>query len=81
MPIYEFHCAHCKKDSEILVRSSKWEGTACPRCGSTKLAKKLSVFAASSSGGDLGCDNCPDTCCDTRGSKGAHPCGSACRCH
>jgi len=22
MPIYEFHCAACKKDSEILVRSS-----------------------------------------------------------
>jgi putative FmdB family regulatory protein len=47
MPIYEFHCEKCEKDSEILVRSSKWEGTPCPHCGSKKLAKKLSVFASS----------------------------------
>ena len=50
MPIYEFHCEKCEKDSEVLVRSSDWKGTRCPHCGSTKLAKKLSVFA--SSGGD-----------------------------
>jgi len=55
MPIYEFHCGKCEKDSEILVRSSKWEGTRCPLCGSTRLTKKLSVFASStatSGGGD-----------------------------
>jgi putative FmdB family regulatory protein len=56
MPIYEFHCSACKKDSEVLVRSSDWKGTQCPNCGSTKLAKKLSVFASSvadSGGGSL----------------------------
>jgi putative FmdB family regulatory protein len=47
MPIYEFHCEKCKKESEILVRSSKWRGAKCPHCGSTKLVKKLSVFASS----------------------------------
>lgn len=47
MPLYEFHCNHCGKDSEILVRSSNWKGTECPACHSTKLVKKLSVFAAS----------------------------------
>ncbi|MGZ4961720.1 MAG: FmdB family zinc ribbon protein [Limisphaerales bacterium] len=47
MPIYEFHCEKCGVDSEILVRSSKWEGTPCPKCGSKKLSKKLSVFASS----------------------------------
>jgi putative FmdB family regulatory protein len=47
MPIYEFHCSKCGKDSEVLVRSSKWEGTPCPHCGSKKLSKKLSVFASS----------------------------------
>ena len=31
----------------MLVRSSKWEGTPCPKCGSKKLQKKLSVFASS----------------------------------
>jgi putative FmdB family regulatory protein len=46
MPIYEFHCDGCQKDSEILVRSTRWKGTPCPYCGSTKLEKKLSVFAS-----------------------------------
>lgn len=49
MPIYEFHCAECNGDSEVLVRTSDWKGTPCPRCGSVKLEKKLSVFASSGS--------------------------------
>jgi len=52
MPIYEFHCDGCEKDSEILVRSSNWKGTKCPHCGSMKLEKKLSVFASSGAGGN-----------------------------
>jgi putative FmdB family regulatory protein len=47
MPIYEFHCEKCEQDSEVLVRSSNWKGAKCPHCGSTRLAKKLSVFASS----------------------------------
>jgi putative FmdB family regulatory protein len=70
MPIYEFHCGKCEKDSEILIRSSKWEGTKCPHCGSTKLAKKFSTFASAtpssgggaaescSSGGQGSCGRC-----------------------
>lgn len=50
MPLYEFHCAGCDRDSEVLVRTTRWEGTPCPHCGSVKLEKKLSVFAAA--GGD-----------------------------
>jgi putative FmdB family regulatory protein len=50
MPIYEFHCAKCERDSEILVRSSDWQGTKCPHCGSMKLAKKFSTFASNSAG-------------------------------
>ncbi len=46
MPIYEFHCDKCDQDSEILVRSTDWQGTECPHCGSTRLQKKLSVFAS-----------------------------------
>jgi len=46
MPLYEFHCESCKKDSEVLVRSTRWKGTKCPHCQSAKLVKKLSVFAA-----------------------------------
>jgi len=50
MPIYEFHCAKCERDSEVLVRSSDWKGTQCPHCGSTRLEKKFSTFAANSAG-------------------------------
>ena len=47
MPIYEFHCGKCQKDSELLVRSNRWKGTKCPHCGSTKLSKNFSLFASS----------------------------------
>jgi putative FmdB family regulatory protein len=72
MPLYEFHCPKCQKDFELLVRSSKWEGTPCPHCGSKKLSKKLSVFAASvassTSAASASAMNpkgggCPDTLC------------------
>jgi len=50
MPIYEFHCGKCDKDSEILVRSSDWSGTKCPHCGSARLEKKFSTFASNAGG-------------------------------
>jgi putative FmdB family regulatory protein len=56
MPIYEFHCGKCNKDSEILVRSSDWEGTPCPHCGSKKLTKKFSVFASNGGAEAPACD-------------------------
>lgn len=71
MPIYEFHCHKCNQDSEVLVRSSDWSGTLCPKCGSARLEKKLSVFASSvagssSSGGGGGeapaCSGNPGSC-------------------
>ncbi len=63
MPIYEFHCGQCDKDSEILVRSSNWEGTKCPHCGSGKLSKKLSVFASSTGGeSEPSCTGNPSSC-------------------
>ena len=71
MPIYEFHCGKCNKDSEILVRSSHWEGTPCPHCGSTRLTKKFSTFASSTSGGSEG------SACDGAGGGGG---GGCCAC-
>ena len=66
MPIYEFHCDDCGRDSEVLVRSSRWEGTPCPQCGSTRLAKKFSTFAASVAGGGgndaPACSGVPSSC-------------------
>ncbi len=64
MPIYEFQCEECGRDSEVLVRSTKWDGTKCPQCGSVRLIKKLSVFA--STGGNEGapaeCSGQPRSC-------------------
>jgi len=51
MPIYEFHCGQCERDSEILVRSTDWKNAECPHCGSKKLAKKFSTFASANAGG------------------------------
>jgi len=47
MPIYEYACHKCGQEFETLVRS----GTVadCPRCHSTDLEKKLSVFATAGS--------------------------------
>jgi putative FmdB family regulatory protein len=69
MPIYEFHCEKCERDSEILLRSSDWKGTACPHCGSKKLSKKFSVFASAGSGGGNdapSCDGGGGGCCGGR---------------
>jgi putative FmdB family regulatory protein len=74
MPIYEFHCEKCERDSEILVRSSDWKGTSCPHCGSTKLSKKFSVFA--SAGGEG-----PSTPSMGGGNGGGGCCGGHCHGH
>jgi len=74
MPIYEFHCEQCAKDSEILVRSSNWQGTKCPHCGSTKLAKKFSTFASANAGGGAEAPSCssPGGCGCGRGRPHRH---------
>ena len=73
MPIYEFHCEKCERDSEILVRSSDWKGAECPHCGSKKLSKKFSTFASASAG---------STHTGSSGNGGGgHCCGGGCQCH
>jgi putative FmdB family regulatory protein len=67
MPIYEFHCEQCERDSEVLIRSSDWKGTVCPHCGSQKLSKKFSTFAAAGAGNrstpSMGSGNGGGGCC------------------
>lgn len=48
MPLYEYTCAECQVEVEILVRGE--EAPECPKCGSKKLEKLWSVPAAHSSG-------------------------------
>ncbi|MCU0770319.1 MAG: zinc ribbon domain-containing protein [Verrucomicrobia bacterium] len=71
MPIYEFHCTKCERDSEVLVRSSHWKGTACPHCGSKRLEKKLSTFASTTAGGS------EPSACGMGGGGGGGCCGCA----
>jgi putative FmdB family regulatory protein len=73
MPIYEFHCEKCGRDSEILVRSSDWSGTKCPHCGSSRLDKKFSTFASANAG-----QGSPTK---TSGGGGHHCCGGGCHAH
>lgn len=73
MPIYEFHCDKCEHDSEILVRSSDWKGTKCPHCGSAKISKKFSTFAAAGAAGK--------SAGPKSGGGGHHCCGGGCHAH
>ena len=44
MPIFEYTCNSCGHEFETLVRGA--DIPDCPKCASTALEKKLSVFAA-----------------------------------
>lgn len=46
MPIYEYLCEKCEHEFEHLAKSMSDTGAvACPKCGSKKTGRKLSVFA------------------------------------
>ncbi|MDF1543930.1 MAG: zinc ribbon domain-containing protein [bacterium] len=49
MPLFEYICADCGNEFEELVSSSE-QIISCPKCNSHSVERKLSVFAASSSG-------------------------------
>lgn len=75
MPIYEYHCPKCNKDHELLVRSSA-DQPDCPACGSKKLEKQFSTFAAGGSPSGGG-----ESCAHTGGCGCAHggmPAGGMC---
>ena len=44
MPIYEYTCETCEHDFELLIRGDDVPG--CPDCGSSQVARQLSVPAA-----------------------------------
>jgi putative FmdB family regulatory protein len=65
MPIYEYACSDCQENFEELVRS-KDQRVSCPKCGSPKVGRKLSVFAARNEAAPApmprggGCGRCGD---------------------
>lgn len=47
MPLYEFHCNHCEKDFEKMMRFSEADQRPeCPHCSSTETHKRISTVAA-----------------------------------
>ncbi len=45
MPIYEYRCAHCEHQVEILQKINDSEATTCPDCGKDSLIKLVSAAA------------------------------------
>lgn len=50
MPLYEYHCAKCDANIELLIRNAE-EKPECPTCGGTKLERLLSVASGHVAGG------------------------------
>jgi putative FmdB family regulatory protein len=69
MPLYEYVCQDCESQAELLVQGS--QQPLCPKCGSAKLTKLLSVVAAP--GRDTSAGSLPNAA--------AGSCGPSCGCH
>jgi putative FmdB family regulatory protein len=71
MPLYDFTCQECGRQSELLVSASSQPD--CPECGSSRMTKMLPIVAAQTRGDSA-----------SQGSQGSRPqgsCGSGCGCH
>ncbi|KPL23788.1 MAG: hypothetical protein AMJ93_03875 [Anaerolineae bacterium SM23_84] len=64
MPIYEYRCDECGEQFEKFLRSmSAVQELCCPRCGSQRVQKALSLFgtARSSAGAAASDASCAPT--------------------
>jgi len=75
MPIYEYTCNGCGGQVELLVASSAVK-PACPECGSKKLVKKFSTFAAHQASPPSPCGAKPATCANAARCPAAGRCGA-----
>ncbi|MBI5864567.1 MAG: zinc ribbon domain-containing protein [Planctomycetes bacterium] len=65
MPIYEYRCAACGHEFELLIRSQGEERiAACPKCETRKIERVPSVFSAHAAAASPlprgGCGRCGD---------------------
>jgi putative FmdB family regulatory protein len=77
MPIYEYVCMSCESHFEELVRMDD-ESPSCPDCGTTKVAKQFSTFAAHGTGSGSGTVPQPSFRGVSGGGGGC--CGGGCGC-
>jgi putative FmdB family regulatory protein len=68
MPLYEYLCQDCSRESELLVNSG--QEPQCPECGSAKLTKLFSVVAVPSRNGSAA----------AQGELPQGTCGASCEC-
>jgi putative FmdB family regulatory protein len=61
MPMYEYVCMKCETDFEELVRGDA--EVACPRCGTTNVARQLSKFSMIGTAGQTGAFGESGGCC------------------
>lgn len=71
MPLYEYICRDCGKSFELLVSAST--KPVCEFCGSKKIEKQMSVFAAHAAA-----DPTPPPCAGGCGGFSRGACGSGC---
>lgn len=63
MPLYGFECEDCQEAFEELVASlSQVDEVTCPKCGSGRIARQLSLVAAMKSSDSAGFSLNSSTC-------------------
>jgi putative FmdB family regulatory protein len=51
MPIYEYRCDECGEKFELFVRAAAQQAVpTCPKCGSHKARKNISLFGVGGAG-------------------------------
>jgi len=80
MPILEYRCAGCEKKAELIVLAGDADSPpVCPSCGSRKMSRLLSTFAAHAGHGGSGTRDvesmCGDGPCAMPGMCGPSACG------
>lgn len=63
MPIYEYKCENCGKKFEKLIYSD--EKIECPKCGSEKVKKLISLFMTSGISSGSSCSSCSGGSCNS----------------
>lgn len=69
MPLFEYSCRQCGERFESLVRRADVDRTVCPECGSKRVQRQLSTFAAAVAAPASG-PACGDRACGPGGCPG-----------
>jgi putative FmdB family regulatory protein len=59
MPVYEYRCEECGEGFELFVRSpSQKADPVCPKCGSRRIKRIVSLFSVGGIGGSTSAAAC-----------------------